>query len=363
MRTIPNMPRTPRLQAGFSLIELMITLLLGLVVVAAAGGMFLSNKRVYNSTETVGRIQENARVAFELMSRDLREAGGNPCSSAATLVNQMTSGDNSWWLNFANGLRGYEGDVAVPALTTGTGVAQRVEGTDAVEVHMSRDSNIRVVSHAQPSAVIQVNDPGNIAPNDVLVICNMDYIFIFQATAVQDSDKLQHNGGTSLNCSQEFQHERNCVPGASGDKGYCFAPGAGAVNPNCDEYSNSPAYVARVETVRWYIGNNGRGGRSLYRQLVVNRSSTETPNVIDTQEIAEGVQDLSLTYLSNGGAGYVDATTVGANWAGVVAVKADLNMAGTEGALSEREVQGTDGEALNRWTSNIVNLRNREATL
>lgn len=355
------MSRSPRRQSGFSLIELMITLLLGLVVVGAASGMFLANKRVYSSTETLGRIQENARVAFELMSRDLREAGGNPCSSAATVVNQMTSGDNAWWLNFANGMRGYAGDEAVPFLTTGSAPRNRVEGTDAIELHIARDSNIRVVSHSEPSAVIQVNDPGDIVPNEVLVVCNMDYLFIFQATGILDSDKIQHNGGTSLNCSQEFQHERNCVPGASGSKGYCFAPGAGAVNPNCNEFSNSPAYIARVETVRWYIGNNARGGRSLYRQLVTNRSNTETPDtVLATDEIAEGVQDLRLQYLVNGAAAYADTT---GNWAGVTAVKADLSLEGTTGALSAREVQGTDGEALNRWMSNVVNLRNREATL
>lgn len=54
-------------QAGFSLIELMISLVLGLLVIAAAGGIFLSNKRVYGSTEAINRIQENQRAAFEML--------------------------------------------------------------------------------------------------------------------------------------------------------------------------------------------------------------------------------------------------------------------------------------------------------
>ena len=99
-------------QAGFSLIELMIALILGLIVVAAAGGVFLSNKRVYNATETLGRIQENGRVAFELMSRDIREAGGNPCGNATRPRNMLTTATYPFWDRFAEGLTGYDaGDV------------------------------------------------------------------------------------------------------------------------------------------------------------------------------------------------------------------------------------------------------------
>ena len=67
---------TPRLARGLSLIELMIALLLGLLVVGGAIGIFTSNRRAYNATESLSRVQENARVAFEMMSRDVREAGG-----------------------------------------------------------------------------------------------------------------------------------------------------------------------------------------------------------------------------------------------------------------------------------------------
>src|SRR5580765_5642183 len=78
----------PMKQSGFTLIELMVALVLGLIVVGAAGSLFLSNNRVYGMTETVGRIQENQRPSFELMARDIRSAGGTPCG---TPLNSMTS--------------------------------------------------------------------------------------------------------------------------------------------------------------------------------------------------------------------------------------------------------------------------------
>ncbi len=365
MQKHPSHARHRRLsQAGFTLIELMIALLLGVLVAAAAGGVFISNKRVYAASETLNRIQETGRVTFELMSRDLREAGGNPCNSSAPLVNQLVSGDNSYWNQYAAGLFGYGGAVA-PGTTTGAGTAQRVAGTDAIDLHLAERGDIRVVSHSTPSATIDVSSVAGIAADDVLVICNNSFTFIFQATGINAASlNLQHNGGggQSLNCSQEFQHVRDCSPGASGSNGYCFQVGSGAVNPNCSRFSNSPAYVARIQTLRWYIGNNARGGTSLYRATVRNNSGTATPNVVIAEEIAEGVRDMNLFYLEAGEADYGDAASV-ADWARVTAVRVELVLEGTEGALEGELIEGTDGDVLSRTVTNVVALRNRESLL
>lgn len=351
-------------QAGFTLIELMIALLLGVLVAAAAGGVFLSNKRIYAASETVNRLQETGRVTFELMSRDLREAGGNPCNTGASLVNQLVSGDNTYWTQYADGLFGY-GAGDAPGTTSGTGTAERVAGTDAIDLHIAERGDIRVVGHSTPSANVDVSSVAGIAANDVLVICNNSFAFIFQTTGINSSSlNLQHNGGggQSLNCSQEFQHVRDCSGGASGANGYCFQVGSGAVNPNCSRFSNSPAYVARIQTLRWYIGNNARGGTSLYRAIVRNNSGTETPNTVIAEEIAEGVRDMDLTYLEAGEVDYGDAASV-ADWARVTAVRVELVLEGTEGALEGQLIEGTDGEVLSRTVTNVVALRNRESLL
>ena len=70
-------------QAGFGLIELMIAMVLGLLVLGAAIAVFQSNQRTFNANEGQNRIQEGARAAFEMMSRDIRAAGGSACSSLA----------------------------------------------------------------------------------------------------------------------------------------------------------------------------------------------------------------------------------------------------------------------------------------
>jgi type IV pilus assembly protein PilW len=70
--------RKPR-QSGFGLIELMISMVLGLLVLGAAIAVFQSNQRTFSANEGQNRIQEGARAAYEMMSRDIRAAGGTAC--------------------------------------------------------------------------------------------------------------------------------------------------------------------------------------------------------------------------------------------------------------------------------------------
>ena len=150
-RAITGMKGSRRLMAGLSLIELMVALVLGLLVVAAAIGIFLSNRQTYRTTESVGRVQESARVAFELMARDVREAGGNACNASGEsgsiagvpLVNVLANPAANWWSNWGNvpgtgrlngALVGYGPGNAVPGLSTGVGNAQRMAGTEALVV-------------------------------------------------------------------------------------------------------------------------------------------------------------------------------------------------------------------------------------
>ncbi|HLT05029.1 MAG TPA: prepilin-type N-terminal cleavage/methylation domain-containing protein, partial [Pseudomonas sp.] len=85
--------RAPRArQAGVSLIELMISLTLGLLVVGAAIGIFASNKAAYRTTQNLGRLQESGQIAFELLSRDIREAGSNPCDVNHAIGNIIEGG-------------------------------------------------------------------------------------------------------------------------------------------------------------------------------------------------------------------------------------------------------------------------------
>ncbi len=64
--------RILRTQPGMSLIELMISLLIGSILMVGAVTVFLKSKDTYRLNETMGRIQENARLALTVLGPDMR---------------------------------------------------------------------------------------------------------------------------------------------------------------------------------------------------------------------------------------------------------------------------------------------------
>lgn len=363
---------SPAYARGFTLIELMIALLLGLIVVGAAGAVFLANKRVYAASETLNRVQENSRVSFEMMARDVREAGGNPCGTSSQMVNLLNGSTGTWWDTFADGLRGYNGGD-----TAGTGsapVGGAAVGTDALDIFggsVVSGGEYVITDQDTPSAVVGVkstSDPtlSKLADGDVVLACNSKYTLVFQITNVNGSSlKLGHNGGagTPGNCGQDFQYETptNCS-GASGGKTYCFTKGPGGGSA-CDKSDDMPAMVTKLGGTRWYVGNNGRGSTSLYRATFNTRGTGTTPTVLaNPEEIAEGVSDMQLQYRVLGSTTFVGAGAV-TDWKRVNAVRIRVAARAAAGALTGRNLQGTDNQAIAREFTHVVALRNREGVL
>ncbi|MFA5939419.1 MAG: PilW family protein [Sinimarinibacterium sp.] len=73
--TITRNPKEALQSRGFTLIELMIAMVLGLVVIAAIGSLFLSSSRSFREDEQVSRTQDDLRFALAQISQDAEMAG------------------------------------------------------------------------------------------------------------------------------------------------------------------------------------------------------------------------------------------------------------------------------------------------
>ncbi|MFA9421287.1 MAG: PilW family protein [Gammaproteobacteria bacterium] len=105
-------------QSGFSIIELLVAVTLGLFLMAALVEVLLSGNRSFTSANHLSRLQENGRIATGMIVTDLKRTG--------------YMGGNSQ----IGDIEGSEGDV-VPAITCQTGntdwgrmVTERISGLD-----------------------------------------------------------------------------------------------------------------------------------------------------------------------------------------------------------------------------------------
>lgn len=326
-----------RTQAGLSLIELMIAMLIGLLVVGAAVGIFLSNRQVYRATEGVGRMQEGTRVAFELMSRDLREAAANPCVNNLPIANVLSGAGGNWWSNinsWADAFQGYAAGTAATGLATGSGTGQRVAGTQALQLFSADDNVVTVSAHDTSGAVFTVNDSGHgIVAGDLALVCNGRQAAIFQVSAVG-------GGGTTISHAASAGTPGNARTGLNID-------GVSNLNysPSATAGAESVSILAKLRAARWYIGN-GSNGPSLYQQVATANGT------VTAQEVAEGVSDLSVLYLVEGQTTYQAAAAVGGNWGEVTSARITLTLAGTDRV-------GAGGETIQRQLIHVVSLRNR----
>lgn len=316
---------------GFTLIELMIAMLLGLLVVAAAGAIFVSNRQTYVATESLGRVQESARTAFELMARDIREAGGNPCDRRATVANVVDPTITAtWWAAWNDGVVGFGAGTAADGLAEGSGVGERVPGVaDAIEIK-SAHSGTTVEAHDASAAQFTVNAGGpEFAAGDLALVCDYAQASLFWVEAA-GGGVISHDLGSG-NCTKGLGLPVTCDGGS----------GMTYIYPK-----NST--IAKVSATRWYIGNNDEGGRSLFRQT--RRSATSG---VDQEEVVRGVTGMTLEYLVPGNADYVAAgSVVPTQWSEVTAVRVALNFEGDERV-------GTAGERIGRQVAYVASLRNR----
>lgn len=78
---------------GFSLVELLIALSVGLILLSAMYGVFTTQNKTFKVQEQVAEMQQNARAAMDIMIREIRMAGHDPLGTAGAGI--VTAGSDS----------------------------------------------------------------------------------------------------------------------------------------------------------------------------------------------------------------------------------------------------------------------------
>ncbi|HPY41819.1 MAG TPA: PilW family protein [Thiolinea sp.] len=303
----------------------------------------MSNRQTFHSNQGIFQIQESMRMAFEILSRDLRHTGFTPCGNQTKVANVLNAtpanGDLLEWV----GLRGVDGNTAITPLATGTGTGQRIAGTSAILVQGVQGKDRSVELHTTtgtPGFSLYADTSTNFAAGDILMVCDYQQASIFQAaTATANNITYAIGGGLTPG---------NCQIGL-GLPGRCTStPAFIAYNPN--------ANITRFMSSIWYIGNNGRpdeGGRSLYRVRIGANGSKVT------EEIVAGVNDLQIAYHRRNTNSWDTASIIAAAnaWNSVDALRLQMTLISADDNVSSDP--SINGGRLKRSFTQTIALRNR----
>lgn len=327
--------RPAKPSAGFSLIELMIAMLLGLIVIAGVVSVFLANQQSYRTNEALGDVQDGSRIAFEMMAQDIRNAGLTGCDSSGSgnitsvLKNSPAGGGTTWWANWNNALTGFgSGTGADPAPSAAT---PAVAGNDSLQLIGAADAGLSVLSHSTATTTFTLNEISpDLQAGDAMIVCDPQFTAIFQSTSFSNTAKtLGYSTATSTPGNFSNILASTGIP-------YTF--GANAL-------------IAKLTAVDWYIGATPEvvGGLSLYRVELVNSAGVLGTT---TNEMVRNVTAMHIDYLQSGNASFGAASTI-TNWGAVSAVRVQLTLQSTD------QRAGTDVKAISRTFIATTTARNR----
>jgi type IV pilus assembly protein PilW len=312
-------------QNGFSLVELMISLVLGGLVIAAVGTVYLGSRQSFRTQDAMGRMQEGARYAFETLSVDLRQVGFG-CASVNT-----DAVDATWYNNlFKRPLLGYESGAGLPAdgIDDAVDIPAPDEVPDALMVLRADKSRESQLATANTTTAAH-----GVSPSGLVVITEVYKDATVYTASAASGSSFTLNQASALPCK----------PGAP-------------IWPPVANYMMLP-----LSGHIYYLKNNAAGEPSLYRETLLANGTTEA------QELVEGVENMQIMYgedtsqvsvaeCPDDGCSadvYVAANAV-TNWNRVVSVRLTLTMRSAEANV------GTGGDGRIRKTFNTtIAVRNR----
>jgi type IV pilus assembly protein PilW len=286
----------------------MVALVVSAILLSGVVKLYAGTKASYRTSESISRIQENARFVLDLMTRDIRQAGFQGCTANID-VNIISSAPVAQNIN--TGAAGFEYSGGnwtpnLPAPISGNAVIG-----DVFMVTSAASTGVNVASLSPPNANVQV------VHNNIGILKN-DMVFV---TDCQTADLF-----TVTN-----------TPGTNGNQiTLAHANGTNITNRLSKEY-DTDATVMRFVSTSYFIGLNNNV-RTLFRSV----------NSGNPQPLVEGIEDMQVLYGINATAPrpttieqYVSADNIGT--ANVLAIRIALLVTGNEEvALETRPYQATE---------------------
>lgn len=311
-----RLARARAAQRGLTLIELMISMTIGLIILSALTYVYVGSRGTYRVSESLARVQETGRFALDYIGGDLRMTSFAGCRSRS-LSDDDTKGTRLWnitanptvaYIGAGDGIRGYE---AGSGWANATGITH-VTGSDVLTIRRAGGMMVPVTA-----AIDKVNRTIKLAHNemgivngDLVVLANCTHAAMFRVT----NSPVKSTAETTLAFATSGA-------GSDGTQGNVAAIDAMELFSPADR-----AQIMRFTETSYFVGQNAKGERALYRAA---GSAVE--------ELVDGVDDMDIVYgvdTVGPADGIVDVYQRGdavADWNRVVSVRINLLTTGPVG--------------------------------
>lgn len=294
-----------RQQAGLTLVELMVAIVLSMLLMLGVIQIFLGSKATYVSNQELSQIQESGRFAVELLSQDIRNAGYTGQCFGQT---ESHVAGGKFWSRTEGPILGWKAGEAPAFVGAGGAEGLFIQFAVGDGIHfVGASTNTAANSKIEWSAGVS----SSLKENTVAVIADGLGCDLFKVAAVTDNS-ITKDGASDWSHDYQIDFE-----------------------------------LLNFNSVAYYVKDDG-GTPTLFRTYFDHNLGKN-----DSHALVAGVESIKLEYgVSNNQADlskvaikeYVEADAV-TNWESVLAVRLILNVKSSSG--------------LEKEFSTLVGLRNR----
>lgn len=253
--------------AGFSLVELMIALTLGLIVSIAVFSIFVSTLKTNKTQDHLSRIQESVRYALSQMQTDIRMAGFRSClgrkgATGDTATEPVINLINTiqYANDFDSPMQGFHATGAswLPSLDGSISSASPSQGSDIITIRFAYGTGtpLSATMTSGTAAIPIAGNPDQLTTSDNLVIADCVQSTVFKPTNIT-ATSISHTASAN----------------SSADLGRAFG---------------TDAVVMPIKTVTYFVAPSAdtTNGLSLWR-----KTNTET-----AVELVDQIEQIKILY-------------------------------------------------------------------
>lgn len=319
--------RSQQQQRGLSMVELMVALLVSTLLMLGVFEIFLGSSQNNRFAHAYARIQENGRLAMDILTRNIRMAGYQGCIDPNLIEMNIIADDAPTYDLNSDGVFGYETDDAAWSISNRNDQLDAItgvpSGTDIIYIQFASPTGVNVICDGGGNSCEAVNANVKIENNtiglkkyDVAIVTDCENADMFRIVSmpIDSSDSkvtLAHSNShnSSNNLSKPYDED---------------------------------AEVVTFNAFAYYIKDTGRvndRGNKVFALYQFDSTYQEGGVIMGKEEeLVEGIEQLQILYGQRVGSDnlrFVPADDANINFEDVEAVKISILVSGTEPVLQD----------------------------
>ncbi|MEE9426014.1 MAG: PilW family protein [Methylococcales bacterium] len=261
-------------QQGFSIVEILVAMLIGLVLMVGSIDVLLSNKQTNSLQIALSKIQHDGRLAINLLSSDIRMADYSGCfNDVSDGVENTLNNPTSFAWDLSNTVQGFNNVSAsftVSDANSGGVISSIVEGTDVLVIKGMADG-VPISSNPDNTTFTITESLNNLNTGEILVVADCEQASMFQASSVAST-----GGVTTI-----LHTASGITPGNS--------------TATVSNSFGTDAEIARLTSTVYYIKNDASGTAGLFQSSLSVNSSGDTV-ALEENQLVSNVENMQIHY-------------------------------------------------------------------